>query len=95
METGILLLCICLGVGCLIVSSAYALRLTSETKIKEKAFERSFAEDRSHEAKTDELTHRLERFQNQRFGVPMMPQNDPRTAIAARIRAEEKNKTRG
>lgn len=95
METGILLLCVCLGIGSLIISSAYALRLMSETKIKEKAFERSFVEDRVQEAKTDELTHRLERFQNQRFGVPMMPQNDPRAVIAARIRAEERNKTGG
>ena len=92
MEAGILLLCLGLGLGALIVSFAFAHRLVSETRIKEKVFQRSFSDEKSHEVKVDELSHRLEEFRNQRFGRSMSGSADVRNSIVARIKAEESTK---
>jgi hypothetical protein len=95
MDLGILILLSSISVGVLIVSYAFAHRLISETEIKKKAFDKSI-NNPSHEEKVDELTNRLERFQNLSFGRPMAPVSaDPRSAIAQRIRAEEKIKSGG
>lgn len=92
METGILLLCLGLGLGALIISFAFAHRLISETRIKEKVFQRSFSEERSQEVKVDELASRLEEFRNQRFGRSMVGNPDIQASITSRIKAEENAK---
>jgi len=89
METGILLLCLGLGLGALIISLAFAHRLISETRIKEKVFQRSFSEEKTQEVKVDELASRLEEFRNQRFGRSMVGAQDIRASIASRIKSEE------
>ena len=93
METGIFILCAFLSLGVLIVSTAYAHRIVTETRIKSKAFERSFSDERPQEAKLDEMSQRLEEFRNQRFGRQLVHPAMERSAIAARIRAQENNKS--
>ena len=93
METGIFIFCMFLSLGTLIVSVAYAHRIVTETQIKSRAFERSFSDGRPQDAKLDEMSQRLEEFRNQRFSRQLVQPTEMRSAIAARIRAQEKNKS--
>lgn len=92
MEMGIFILCVFLSLGILIVSAAYAHRILTETKIKARAFERSFFEEKSQETKIDEMSQRLDEFRNQRFGRQLVQPPDVRAAIAARIKAQDRQK---
>jgi hypothetical protein len=88
MEIGMIILFFSLSLAAMIISIAFAHRILTETKIKARAFERSYSDDLDTGVKVDEMSQRLNEFRNQRFGRQLVNPEQLRSSISSRTKAK-------
>jgi hypothetical protein len=71
-EIGVFLMCVGIGLACLIVACAHAYKVITEVNIRK----RLFAREETPEEETD-LEKRLNAFRQQQFGVPIDRMRSP------------------